>query len=45
VEIDGPELRFNFKGKSGKVWRVGLRNRRVAKVIRACQDLPGQELS
>jgi DNA topoisomerase-1 len=44
VEIDGPELRFNFKGKSGKVWRIGLRNRRVAKVIRACQELPGQEL-
>jgi DNA topoisomerase I len=44
VEVDGPELRFNFKGKSGKVWRLGLRNRRVAKVIRACQDLPGQEL-
>ena len=44
VDVDGPELRFNFKGKSGKLWRVGLRNRRVAKVIRACQELPGQEL-
>jgi DNA topoisomerase I len=44
VEVDGPELRFNFKGKGGKVWRLGLRNRRVAKVIRACQELPGQEL-
>ena len=44
VEIDGPELRFSFKGKSGKMWRLNLRDRRIAKVIRACHDLPGQEL-
>lgn len=44
VEIDGTTLRFNFKGKSGKVWRLSVRDRRIAKVIRACQDLPGQEL-
>lgn len=44
VEVDGPELRFNFKGKSGKVWRLALRDRRIAKVVRACQELPGQEL-
>jgi len=44
VEVAGPKLRFNFKGKGGKVWRLGIRDRRVAKVIRACQDLPGQEL-
>jgi len=44
VEVDGSALRFNFKGKSGKVWKLHVRNRRVAKVIRACQELPGQEL-
>jgi len=44
VEVAGTELRFNFKGKGGKNWRLGIRDRRVAKVIRACQDLPGQEL-
>jgi len=44
VEVNGSELRFNFKGKSGKVWRLGIRDRRVAKVIKACQELPGQEL-
>lgn len=44
VDVNGTELRFNFKGKSGKVWRLGVRDRRIAKVIRACQDLPGQEL-
>jgi DNA topoisomerase-1 len=44
VEVDGATLKFNFKGKSGKIWKLNLRNRRVAKVIRACQELPGQEL-
>jgi DNA topoisomerase-1 len=44
VAVDGGALRFRFKGKSGKAWNVTLRDRRVAKVIRACQDLPGQHL-
>jgi len=44
VDVNGSELRFNFKGKGGKVWRLGVRHRRVAKVIRACQELPGQDL-
>lgn len=44
VAINGSELRFQFKGKSGKTWRLGLKDRRVAKVVRACQDLPGQDL-
>ena len=44
VEVDGTALRFNFRGKSGKVWKLSVRDRRIAKVIRACQDLPGQEL-
>ncbi|WP_075797734.1 DNA topoisomerase IB [Roseomonas gilardii] len=44
VRLGGGEIRFDFKGKSGKRWQVGLRDRRVARVIRACQDLPGQEL-
>jgi DNA topoisomerase-1 len=44
VDVDGTALRFNFKGKSGKVWKLSVRDRRIAKVIRACQELPGQEL-
>lgn len=44
VEVDGAEFQFNFKGKSGKMWKLSLRDRRIAKVIRACQELPGQEL-
>jgi DNA topoisomerase-1 len=44
VEVTGAQVRFRFKGKSGKVWSVGLRDRRVVKITRACQELPGQEL-
>jgi DNA topoisomerase I len=44
VAIDGNEVRFRFAGKSGKQCSVRVRDRRVAKIIRACQDLPGQEL-
>jgi DNA topoisomerase-1 len=44
VRIEGPELRFQFIGKSGKSWRLSIRDRRVAKVVKACQDLPGPQL-
>jgi DNA topoisomerase I len=44
VQVEGAELRFNFKGKGGKSWRLQVRDRRVAKVVKACQDLPGQNL-
>jgi DNA topoisomerase I len=44
VKVDGSELRFQFKGKSGKMWRLQVKDRRIAKIIRACQDLPGQRL-
>jgi DNA topoisomerase-1 len=44
VALNGSEVRFRFTGKSGKQWSLRVRDRRVAKIIRACQDLPGQEL-
>jgi DNA topoisomerase-1 len=44
VDVDGKELRFEFKGKSGKLWKLKVENRRVAKVVKACQELPGQQL-
>jgi len=43
VAVDGHEVRFRFTGKR-KQWSLRVRDRRVAKIIRACQDLPGQEL-
>lgn len=44
VEVDGADLRFRFRGKGGKTWRLQVKDRRVAKVVRACQELPGQNL-
>jgi DNA topoisomerase I len=44
VAVDGDRLCFRFIGKSGKKWSVAIKDRRVAKVISACQELPGQEL-
>jgi DNA topoisomerase-1 len=35
---------FRFRGKSGRLHEVGLRDRRLASVVRRCRDLPGQEL-
>ena len=35
------EIRFRFRGKSGKQHEVGLRDRRLAAVVRRCRDLPG----
>jgi len=44
IKVQGAELRFRFTGKSGRSWRMTLKSRRVAKVVRACQELPGQQL-
>jgi DNA topoisomerase-1 len=44
VAVEGSEVRFRFTGKSGKQWSLKVKDRRVAKIIRACQELPGQEL-
>ncbi|WP_262029081.1 DNA topoisomerase IB [Microvirga sp. Mcv34] len=44
VKVDGSELRFQFKGKSGKTWRLQVKDRRIARIVKACQDLPGQDL-
>ena len=44
VEVEGSEVRFQFVGKSGKEWSLAMRDRRVARIVRACQELPGQDL-
>ncbi|HVK42602.1 MAG TPA: DNA topoisomerase IB [Phenylobacterium sp.] len=35
---------FEFRGKSGKVHTTGIRDRRLARIIKSCQDIPGQRL-
>jgi DNA topoisomerase-1 len=44
VDIKGSSLRFAFKGKSGKEWKLKLVDRRIAGIVRGAQDLPGQKL-
>ncbi|WP_338663086.1 DNA topoisomerase IB [Pararoseomonas sp. SCSIO 73927] len=44
VKVEGRTMRFAFKGKSGKTWKLGVEDRRIARVVKACQELPGQEL-
>jgi DNA topoisomerase I len=44
AKIDGGAVKFEFKGKSGVVHRTGLRDRRLARIVKSCQDLPGQRL-
>jgi DNA topoisomerase-1 len=44
VKVEGAQLRFEFKGKSGKTWKLQVKDRRIANIVRACQELPGQRL-
>jgi DNA topoisomerase I len=44
VRVNGLEVRFRFTGKGGKQWSLQVKDRRIAKVVKACQELPGQEL-
>src|SRR5690606_32583629 len=44
VEAGTERLRFAFKGKSGKSWKLTVHDRRIARVVRQCQDIPGQNL-
>jgi len=44
VKVHGATVRFRFRGKSGRIHEVGLRDRRLASIVRRCQELPGQEL-
>src|SRR5207237_7184496 len=40
----GVTIHFHFRGKSGKTHDLMLRDRRLARVVQRCRDLPGQEL-
>jgi DNA topoisomerase-1 len=44
VGVRGKEVRFEFRGKSGVRHSVAVRDQRLAKIVRRCQELPGQEL-
>ncbi len=44
VNVSGGKVRFSFRGKSGVEHDIQLDNRRLARTIKACRDLPGYEL-
>jgi DNA topoisomerase-1 len=44
VKVKGQAIRFEFKGKSGIRHSLTLTDARLAKIVKRCQDLPGQEL-
>lgn len=44
VKVEGSNVKFRFKGKSGKEWNLVHSDRRIANVVRKLQELPGQQL-
>lgn len=44
VDVSGGTIVFRFRGKSGVQHEVDVRDRRLAPVVRRCQELPGQDL-
>jgi len=44
VDVRGARLRFTFRGKSGIAHAIDLDDRRLAKIVRACRDIPGYDL-
>jgi DNA topoisomerase-1 len=44
ADFRGDRVRFRFRGKSGIRHSVTVNDRRLAKIVRRCQEVPGQEL-
>lgn len=44
VKTEGNEARFSFKGKKGIYHDITLHDKRLAKLVKACRDIPGKEL-
>jgi DNA topoisomerase-1 len=44
ARIRGQTVRFRCRGKAGRIREVGVTDRRLASIVRRCQDLPGQRL-
>jgi DNA topoisomerase I len=44
VEVSGDRVHFQFRGKSGKRHAIKVSDRRLARIIKQCQDIPGYEL-
>lgn len=44
VHVKGTKVQFQFRGKSGVDHEIEVSDKQLAKIIKRCQDLPGQEL-
>jgi DNA topoisomerase-1 len=44
ASVRGSKVHFRFRGKSGKVHEIGVQDRRLSRIVKSCQELPGQEL-
>jgi DNA topoisomerase I len=44
VKVSGRRIHFRFRGKSGKVHEFGIQDGDLSRIVRRCQELPGQEL-
>jgi len=44
VRVDGSRLAFDFRGKHGLKHHIDLRDRRLARIVKRCRDIPGQDL-
>jgi DNA topoisomerase I len=44
AKIHGSTIDFHFRGKSGKMRSVSLTDKRLARLVRRCRDIPGHEL-
>jgi DNA topoisomerase I len=44
VKVNGDKIVFSFKGKKGIYHDITLKNRRLAKTVEACREIPGKEL-
>jgi DNA topoisomerase-1 len=42
--VNGSTVRFEFRGKSGIEHAIDLRDARLARIVKACRELPGYEL-
>jgi DNA topoisomerase-1 len=44
VEVEGSNVHFEFKGKSKQWHSVDLQDKRLARIVKQCRDIPGHEL-
>jgi len=44
VEVNGSAILFQFRGKSGVEHQITVKDRRLARIIKRCLEIPGQNL-